>query len=270
MKSPFPGMDPFIEAFDLWGDFHNSLINEIRNDLAAQVPDGYVVRAGERTFITTQTVEEFGEEERAIQPDVSISAKSHRRSRTKKAMTVGGGPAIREQPVEMLATSETEHREAYLEIHALEPDRRLVTAVEMLSPTNKGNNSKGRKLYLKKRQPLLAGSANFVEIDLLRRGRRMPMAQSWPQSPYYLLVSRKNEAPRCKVWPAYSLRPLPAIPVPLDPGIPDLRLSIQPLIERTYRTGNYDSDIDYRNMFEQKLTEDEIEFLKRALNKLTR
>ncbi len=24
MRSPFPGMDPFIESFGLWGDFHNS------------------------------------------------------------------------------------------------------------------------------------------------------------------------------------------------------------------------------------------------------
>lgn len=26
MKSPFPGMDPYIEACSLWGDFHNRLI----------------------------------------------------------------------------------------------------------------------------------------------------------------------------------------------------------------------------------------------------
>jgi len=29
MKSPFPGMDPYIEACGLWGDFHTHLIEKI-------------------------------------------------------------------------------------------------------------------------------------------------------------------------------------------------------------------------------------------------
>ena len=33
MKSPFPGMDPFIEGCGLWGDFHHSLICGISNAL---------------------------------------------------------------------------------------------------------------------------------------------------------------------------------------------------------------------------------------------
>lgn len=33
MTSPFPGMDPFIESRGLWGDFHGSLISEIKNAL---------------------------------------------------------------------------------------------------------------------------------------------------------------------------------------------------------------------------------------------
>ena len=34
MKSPFPGMDPYIEACGLWGDFHHDLISEIKYALA--------------------------------------------------------------------------------------------------------------------------------------------------------------------------------------------------------------------------------------------
>ena len=48
----------------------------------------------------------------------------------------------------------------------------------------------------RKRLAFLSGYANFVEIDLLRRGRRMPMVSPWPDSPYYLLVCRKKRAPR--------------------------------------------------------------------------
>ena len=88
---------------------------------------------------------------------------------------------------------------------------------------------------------------NFVEIDLLRRGRRMPMDDEWPDSPYCLLVGRKAEAPRCSVWRAYSTRPLPEIPIPLAPPEADLPLSLQPLIDATYWRGrSTEVNIDYR------------------------
>jgi hypothetical protein len=51
MKSPFPGMDPYIEACRLWGDFHNRLICKIGECLADTLPERYLVRAGERTYI---------------------------------------------------------------------------------------------------------------------------------------------------------------------------------------------------------------------------
>jgi hypothetical protein len=33
MKSPFPGMDPYLEACGLWEGFHNRLINKIDETL---------------------------------------------------------------------------------------------------------------------------------------------------------------------------------------------------------------------------------------------
>jgi hypothetical protein len=60
MKSPFPGMDPFIEAYGLWGDFHHGLICQISNDLNDRLPDHYVSRIRERVY---SDVTEFGPEE---------------------------------------------------------------------------------------------------------------------------------------------------------------------------------------------------------------
>src|SRR5262245_41953669 len=51
MKSPFPGMDPYIEACGLWGDFHEALIYEIKSTLAQAVPERYLVRSGERSYL---------------------------------------------------------------------------------------------------------------------------------------------------------------------------------------------------------------------------
>ncbi len=39
MKSPFPGMDPFIEECGLWADFHTKLIGEIERTLAVTLPE---------------------------------------------------------------------------------------------------------------------------------------------------------------------------------------------------------------------------------------
>src|SRR5262249_22633027 len=86
------------------------------------------------------------------------------------------------------------------------------------------------KLYLRKRNALMLGKANLVEIDLLRGGRRMPMVEPWPKSPYYLLVGREDHVPYCRVWPAYFDRPLPEVPVPLASPDPDLPLAFQPMI----------------------------------------
>ena len=51
MRSPFPGMDPFIECFGLWEDFHTKLIGEMERSLSSLVPDRYVVRTGERSYV---------------------------------------------------------------------------------------------------------------------------------------------------------------------------------------------------------------------------
>jgi hypothetical protein len=160
-------------------------------------------------------------------------------------------------PVELMAMVEVEYRQAFLEISALAPGRKLITTIELLSPSNKRFNSPGWDLYLRKRQAHLSGQANLVEIDLLRGGRRMPMSGEWPDSPYYLLVGRKERAPRCTVWPAHFVRSLPVIPVPLAPPDPDIPLQIQPLVHQIYERSRYARDIDYHKPCRPRLSDAE-------------
>lgn len=44
MPSPFPGMDPYLGAPDIWPDFHISLVAEISAELNAKLPAGYYAR----------------------------------------------------------------------------------------------------------------------------------------------------------------------------------------------------------------------------------
>src|SRR5207245_1254140 len=92
---------------------------------------------------------------------------------------------------------------------------------------------------------MLLGRANFIEIDLLRGGHKMPMLDPWPDSPYSLLVCRRSDAPYCRAWPAHLQRRLPVIPVPLADPDPDLTLDLQPLLDNIYALGRYDERIDY-------------------------
>ena len=99
MKSPFPGLDPFIEARGgLWKDFHDDLISGIKHRLAPLLPEHYVVRTGERSYVERIDVE---------RPNRFVI---------------------------MEALLDAEAREVFLEIYELHPERRLVTAIEVLSP----------------------------------------------------------------------------------------------------------------------------------------
>ncbi|MBI1913363.1 MAG: DUF4058 family protein [Planctomycetes bacterium] len=244
MKSPFPGMDPFIEDRGLWPDFHTKVIGEIERALAAVLPERYFIQTGERAYVVLAGTDE--KETKPIYPDVGIekSAPVGRASASGGALAVAE-PVLDTGGVTMRAFIDEHFRENFIEIYEAEPGPRLVTCIEVLSPSNKRSGKKGWKLYLRKRNALLLGKANLVEIDLVRGGRRMPMVEPWPKSPYYLLVGRESHVPYCRVWPSYFNQPLPEVPVPLASPDSDLPLALQPMIEAVYERSRYARRLDY-------------------------
>jgi len=246
MSSPFPGMDPYIEACHLWDDFHHNLISQIHDAVAAILPKRYVVRAGERSYVMLTA--KNGVDEYRMQADVTLAQKPGASSSAGQQAAVGMLEAtdVDSKPITMVALVHTDFREGFLEIREAYGDRQVVTSMEILSPSNKRFGSEGWFEYVRKRQACLSGMCHFVEIDLLHGGRRMPMDDDWPESPYYVLVCRKEKAPRCTVWPATFKQPLPPLVIPLLPPDPDLTVPIQPLIETIYARSQYDADIDYR------------------------
>jgi Protein of unknown function (DUF4058) len=265
MASPFPGVDPYIEACGLWEDFHAKLIAEIERALAPVLPKRYVVRAGERSYVVLAPG--AGGAEHPMEPDIPVVVRwpGGRHQKKTPGTAVAEPPTAPEGPRAMLALVESEFRETFLEIRELNPQHRLVTSIEVLSPSNKRQDSPGWAQYLRKRQALLAGHANLLEIDLLRCGQRMPMGDDWPDSPFYLLVAHKEESPRCAVWPAHFRYPLPEIPVPLAPPDHDVSLNLQPLIEAVYVRSRYDQDIDYRQPLRPPPSAEEAAWLKQHL-----
>jgi hypothetical protein len=190
-------------------------------------------------------VEQEGRDERAFVPDASVLHPKPPRKRKRG----GGGTVVAEprgdSPVELRAFVSERHRESFVEIYQQGNEPRLVTAIEVLSPSNKKPGSTGQGDYLRKRQSLMLGDVHLIELDLLRGGQRMPMVDPWPDSPYVLMVARVDPDHRCQVWRGYSDRPLPALPVPLIEPDADLRIDLQPMVDTIYRRSRYGDLIDY-------------------------
>jgi hypothetical protein len=259
-------MDPYIEACRLFEDFHNKLVGEIERFLSERLPDRYVVRTPERSYIALSESVIEGQQYLMI-PDVAVA--STRRPKKVERRPKGATPAAASQgtiaPVLIPALIKASYREPFIEIRQVDPEHKLITGIEVLSPSNKRPNSKGWRLYHRKRLAFLRGYAHLVEIDLLRAGRRMPMARPWPDSPYYLMVCRKKQASRCAVYPAYFSQRLPPVPIPLAPPDADILLDVQPFIEAIYARSRYERDIDYRLPLNPPLSPAEAAWLEERL-----
>ena len=73
-----------------------------------------------------------------------------------------------EQPLVVIAPGLEVH-ESFIEIIDLASGKRVVTVIEVLSPTNKLSGP-GRESYLAKQRHILESQSHLVEIDLLRAG----------------------------------------------------------------------------------------------------
>ncbi len=184
MPSPFPGMDPYLEHPGSWPDFHHSFITYWCDALADALPANYEARIDERVNLEQAPWE-----------------------------------LTKQVPLVIMDPEE----QAYIKILHL-PDRRLVSVLELLSPTNKEGT--GRADYLIKRNALLKQDVHLVELDLLVGGHRLPMRRALPSGDYYAFVSRWERRPNCEVY-AWTLRQaLPTIRIPPRAPDPDIQSNL--------------------------------------------
>lgn len=53
MRSPFPGMNPYLENPELWSAVHNRLIVAIADDLVDRLSENYRVEIEKRTYFNS-------------------------------------------------------------------------------------------------------------------------------------------------------------------------------------------------------------------------
>lgn len=143
MRSPFPGMDPYLEAPTCWAGVHHRLLSAIADTLGDALAPAFIIAVEERVYIATP---DDLLKLPWLQPNVFLVRASDHAS-TNAFSTVITPPLVIE-PLE-----EEEVREHYLEILDTET-RAVVATIEVLSPTNKAAGTSGREKFLVPDTPL--------------------------------------------------------------------------------------------------------------------
>ena len=237
MKSPFPGMDPYLET--RWEGVHQTLTIYARDAIQPRLPDDLWALAEERVY-----VESDSERVRHAVPDVHVS-RVYPQPKSQTDVLKEGGIDVAEPVVFELHTVEI--TEGYIKIL----DRaggKVVTVIEFLSPTNKSGDT-GQSKYLAKQAEVLRSDASLVEIDLVRAGQRvlaLPAGEIPAQhrGDYLACISPGWKRNRRELYPMPLRQRLPFLPIPLRQDETPVILDLQALVDQAYTTGRYDR-LDY-------------------------
>jgi hypothetical protein len=226
-------MDPWLERPAVFPNLHNNLITYLQAALNAVLPAGYVAAGDTRVYVDPEL--------RRI-PDVGVFAPDPIPTGTSAVavatLTQAGLLAAASEPVADPV------EEQYLEIRSVD-DERLVTAVEVVSPTNKKPGEEGRTSYQQKQGEFRLGGVNLVEIDLLRGG---PHTTAVPEArlrataaafDYHVSVMLAGRPREYFVAPIRLADRLPALPIPLDPEVQPVTIDLQAVFDRCYDEGGF-------------------------------
>jgi hypothetical protein len=244
MPSPFPGMDPYLEGY-LWMPTHGQMIAEVARQLAPKLRPRYLALMTERFVLEEPEGVSISTSSRY--PDVGVVA-------VDSGETAPEGESVEPAPIRLTTVMPELVPHFTVEIRDV-ANRRLVTAIELLSPTNK--RGEGREEYLAKRRRILLSTAHLLEIDLLRAGQRVPMRERIPEAHYFVFLSRADDRPATACWPISLREPLPTVPVPLLDEDPDVALDLQAALTNVYDLLGYDLAVDYGQDPEVPLTREE-------------
>ena len=234
MKSPFPGMDPYLEGY-LWPDVHNELAGAIKAQLAPQIAPKYVARLESYTVQDTSPESEIG----IMYPDVVVL----KPNLLKEPEVAYGSRKVITEPTVIIP----DNKAIQLNIPVIEirdvAKNRLITAIEILSPVNK--RKPGLEPYQEKRMDLHRSGVHLLEIDLLRRGTRPFVHPSLPQSDYLVMLMRAGTR-RTEAWAFNVDEDLPILPVPLVAPDSDAKLDLKQALDLIYERSLYHLSIDYQ------------------------
>ncbi len=253
----FPGMDPYLENPAIFPGIHSRAIVYLADQMAPRLRPRYIASVGERVYVEPSS----GDGRHAIIPDAWIRPGA-------KRPASGGAVAIAEEieldEPTLIEAPDLEIRQPYIEIIDLESNMRVVTVIELISPSNKFAGP-GRDAYLPKQQEVLYSDTHLVEIDLLRRGPHVaavPEALIASRVDYdYLSCVHRAHTQRYEVYPRSLQQRLPRIRIPLAGADPDIGLDIRAALDQAYDAGSYNQRIDYTQPCQPPLSAEQLAWL---------
>jgi hypothetical protein len=241
MSSPFPGMNPYLEAPALWSEVHSWLIVELARMLNQQIRPKYRAAVEKRVYEESILVGV---------PDVSIV----RQAVAVPVKSEATATATLSQPILVALPESAMTVERYIAVREVGTGE-VVTVVEILSPKNK-RTGEGRDQYVSKRMKVLSSQSHLVEIDLLRGGEALPM-QDAGLSDYRVLVSRVEQRPIAELYP-FNLRDrLPCFGLPLRSLDESVVIDLNVLMQTVYESAALDLAIDYSQQPKPGLSQDD-------------
>ena len=145
MPSPFPGMDPYLEAH--WRDVHARLIIYASDALQGVLPGSLRARVEERVLLETPQ----GVGYHPLFPDVRVVEYTSKRDGLETHSETGAAVA---EPL-LIDVEPEPVTETFLEIIDRASGNRVVTVIEFLSPSNKSPGT-NREQIAEGLRPLLA------------------------------------------------------------------------------------------------------------------
>jgi hypothetical protein len=237
-------MDPYLESPDIWPDLHDRLAAEMSAMLNSTLPSPYYARLEMRPEIG---IVEEEPAPRRIVPDVAVVRQLRDTAHAAVAVVEAARTSISPSYEVEIAVEPIRH--TFVEIRDATRGHRLVTLIEIASPSNK-RPGQDRKAYLRKQREVLDSDANLIELDLLRSGQRLVslplgqiISQLNPRPDYLALVNRAwrrlEETSAYQIFPVAVTESLPCIPVPLHQDRDEVPLDLQFIFQRAYDGGPY-------------------------------
>jgi hypothetical protein len=242
-------MDPWLELS--WRDVHARLIIYIADQLQRQLPEPLVARAEESVSVDIED-----QPTGTVRPDVAVAERQWD-SGTGGVAVLEAPPAVAEPLLLRVPEPEVDRR---VEIIDPASGGRVVTAIEVLSPSNK-LPGRAREAYQSKQRDFLAAGVNLVEIDLVRKGQWVfsvdeALLAERQRTPYLVCVFRATQPWQRAIYRLPLRERLPRIAIPLRPRDRDVVLDLQEVLDQAYERGRYDRT-DYSRPLDPPLPPEE-------------
>jgi hypothetical protein len=237
-------MDPYLEAPAVWPGFHDAFLFCVREALQPLLPDHYYAELRQREEIG---LADYGTRHVVIS-DVAVK----QQGRGSQAGSAGAS-GIATVPEHLVIADREPLIVNFLEIREAVAGGRLVAVIELVSPSNK-IAGEDRDAFERKQAEIFSSDAHWIEIDLLRNGRRLggsPHVDLHCRArghDYVVVVSRsERRTPQLdlEIY-GFSVRDrLPVVAVPLRKPDPDVSLDLARVFRRAYETGPYRKILRY-------------------------